>query len=142
MDRYVEARRKVQASAQDVWAVITDPARIVGLQAGITSLEGQIVPGGRFKLTSDVAPKRVFHLKVEQLDAPRAMIWRGGMPFGLFTGRRRFMLTPDGATTSLHMREDFTGPLAGMIWNSMPDLQPSMDRLIDAITTAAQEVRS
>ena len=56
------------------------------------------------------------------------MIWRGGMPFGLFTGTRAFALTPTtGGDVTFTMREDFSGPLAPLITRSIPDLQPAFD---------------
>jgi hypothetical protein len=50
------------------------------------------------------------------------------MPLGLFRGVRTYTLAPVGAGTTFHMREEYTGPLLGLIWRSMPDLQPSFDR--------------
>jgi len=33
----------------------------------------------------------------------------------------------DGGS-AFHVREEYTGPLLGLIWRSMPDLGPSFDR--------------
>ena len=53
----------------------------------------------------------------------------GGMPLGLFRGARTYELSPAaGGGTAFHMREEYTGPLLGLIWRSMPDLGPSFDR--------------
>jgi hypothetical protein len=51
------------------------------------------------------------------------------MPLGLFRGVRTFTVSPgaDGST-SFRMREEFTGPLLGLIWRSMPDLGPSFEQ--------------
>ena len=68
-------------------------------------------------------------MKVTALDTPRRMVFSGGMPLGLFRGERTYTLTPaDGGSSSFRMREEYTGPLLGMIWKSMPDLQSSFDR--------------
>jgi hypothetical protein len=58
----------------------------------------------------------------------RRLVFSGGMPLGLFRGERTYTLTPDGAGTVFRMREEYTGPMVGLIWKSMPDLQPSFDR--------------
>jgi len=69
------------------------------------------------------------------------MVWRGGMPFGLFTGTRTYTLSrqPDGRVR-FGMREEYTGPLAGLIGRSIPDLAPSFARfaagLKDRVETA------
>ena len=41
---------------------------------------------------------------------------------------RTYTLTPEGGGSRFRMREEYTGPLLGLIWRSMPDLQPSFDR--------------
>jgi hypothetical protein len=42
---------------------------------------------------------------------------------------RTFKVSPDGTGgTAFHVREEYTGPLLGLIWRSMPDLGPSFDR--------------
>ncbi len=52
------------------------------------------------------------------------------MPFRLFRGVRTYLVSPDGEDggTSFHVREEYTGPVLGLIWRSMPDLQPSFER--------------
>jgi hypothetical protein len=56
------------------------------------------------------------------------MVWSGGMPLGLFTGKRTYTLTPakDGGV-AFAMREEFSGLLAPLITRSIPDLQPAFD---------------
>lgn len=62
------------------------------------------------------------------LDDGRSITLTGGMPFGLFRGRREYQLVPTGPTTQFRLREEYTGPLLPLIWRSMPDLQPSFDQ--------------
>ncbi len=135
----VGAKRTIAATPERVWEILSSADRLVALSAGITRLDGQIGPDGRLALVSDVAPKRVFRLKVAVFEPNVRMAWHGGMPFGLFSGKRQFLLSANGDLTDLEIREEFTGLMAGMIWRSMPDLQPSFDRLIDAIKLAAEE---
>jgi hypothetical protein len=45
---------------------------------------------------------------------------------GLFRGVRTFTLAPGSpGATAFKVREQYTEPLLGMIWRSIPDLQPS-----------------
>jgi hypothetical protein len=55
--------------------------------------------------------------------------WVGAMPLGLFKGTRTYVLTPqpDGSV-GFAMREEYTGPLAGLIGRSIPDLGPSFEQ--------------
>jgi hypothetical protein len=76
---------------------------------------------------------------VTAFDAPRRMVWTGGMPLGLFKGERVFTLTPglsDGVEFS--MREEYTGLMAGLIGRSIPDLQPAFDEFASDLKKAAE----
>ena len=62
------------------------------------------------------------------------MIWRGGMPLGLFVGTRTYSLTPElDDQVRIGMREVYTGPLAGLITKSIPDLSPSFTRFANGL---------
>jgi hypothetical protein len=53
----------------------------------------------------------------------------GQMPLGLFGGVRAFEVSPEGNGGSvLPVREQYAGPLPGLIWRLMPDLGPSSGR--------------
>ena len=66
--------------------------------------------------------------------------WTAQAVLGLFRGVRTYTLTPTGGGTRFDMREEYTGPLLGLIWRSMPDLQPSFDRFAAGLE-AARRVR-
>jgi hypothetical protein len=56
------------------------------------------------------------------------MEWTGGLPLGLFTGRRIFTLTPrDGGLVAFSLELRFSGPMAGPIVRSLGDRQPDID---------------
>lgn len=55
------------------------------------------------------------------------------MPLGLFTGERTYTLTSEGTGTRFRMREEYTGPLAGMIFKSIPDLGPAFQQFADGL---------
>ena len=122
--RFVETEITIAASPASIWALLTDADRLQR-GYGIVKIAGRIAPNERLRLWSESAPKRAFDLSVVGFDAESRMIWRGGMPLGLFTGTRTYELTPMGAgQTRFFMREEFTGLLAKMIFSTMPDLKP------------------
>ena len=54
------------------------------------------------------------------------MRWRGGLPFGVATIERTYSLdAQDDGGTVLTVREDHSGPLAGLLGRTTPDLNPS-----------------
>jgi uncharacterized protein YndB with AHSA1/START domain len=127
--RYYEATSVIAASPEAVWAVLSDGAAWASWDSGVDAVEGRIVPGETVKIRSQAAPGRTFPVKVTAFEPPARLRFSGGMPFGLFRGVRTYDLSrdEDGGTT-FHVREEYTGPLMGLIWRSMPDLGPSFGR--------------
>jgi hypothetical protein len=51
------------------------------------------------------------------------------MPLGLFRGVRTYHLSSGGENETLfRVREEYSGPLLGLMWRSIPDLGPSFER--------------
>ena len=130
--------RSIDAVPETVWGLLTDASSYADWNRSIISIEGSIAAGGTIKLVSIASPKRTFTLKVASVEAPRRMVWASGMPLGLFKGTRTFLLEPQGAGTSFSITEAFTGPLAGMIARSIPDLTDSFDQFADGLKAAAE----
>ena len=130
----------INAPAPVVWRVLTDKGMLLSGDFAITRIEGEIAENAPIKLWSEAAPDRAFALKVVEFDAPRRMVWQGGMPLGLFTGTRQFSVTTAGAGTEFAMQEDFTGLMSGLITKSMPDLQPFFDRFSAALKHKAEDI--
>ena len=75
------------------------------------------------------------------LDEPDRIVFRGGMPLGLFTGERTYTLELAGTATRFTLGERYTGPLAGMIFKSIPDLGPSFQQFADGLKQQAESPR-
>ena len=136
-----EVRRTIAASPERVWAHLTDGPSLVAGGLGVVRLEGTIAPGASLKVWSAANPGRAFALRVTEFTPHRRMVWRGGMPLGLFTGVRQFTLTPSGSGTEFHMHEEFSGVLAPLIGKSIPDLQPSFEQFADGLRALAEEMQ-
>jgi len=136
--KVVEVQRRIGAHPDQVWAIISNADRLVGANAGVLRIDGDIAPGSRFKLWSMAAPKRAFPIRVTAFEPKRRMIWEGGMPFGLFHGAREFLVSEEDGGTLFHMRETYTGLLLNLIWKSMPDMQLSFDTFGDGVKSAAE----
>jgi hypothetical protein len=136
--KHYETSATIDAPPEAVWAVLTDLGSYTTWDSGIERVEGTIAPGATIKVYSKVSPGRAFPVEVAELVANQRMVWRAGMPLGLFKGVRTFRLTPQGAATRFDVREEFSGPLLGMIWRSMPDLQPSFDQFARGLKAQAE----
>lgn len=133
------ANRMIAAPASIVWTILTDRALLASGPFGIARLDGELRTGGKLSLVSQLVPNRAFKLTVAQFERERLMVWQGGMPFGVFTGTRRFILSEVAGETKFDVEEVFTGAMAGMITRSMPDLQPGFDQFADALKNMSEE---
>ena len=130
---HYEAGAYIQGTPEQIWNVLIDGQRYTSWDSGVEQFEGTIAPGSKIKVFSEVAPGRAFPVKVVEFEPNWKMTWQSGMPLGLFKGRRTFMLTPNGATTLFHMREEFSGPLLPLIGRTIPDLQPTFDKFANGL---------
>lgn len=128
----------IDATPDRVWQLLTDAQWWNDADNGVVSVTGRIETGATVKLVSELQPRRTFALKVSEMRAPRTMTWVGGMPLGLFTGRRTYVIEPAGQDAgqdacSFTVAEGFTGALSGLIGRSLPDFQPSLDQFTAAL---------
>ena len=134
---HFEASADIQAPPDRIWSILTDAPAYPTWDSGVTTIEGRIADGEKITVHSEVAAGRAFPVKIA-MRAPHEMTWTGGMPLGLFTGVRSFRLAPNGGTTRVTMREEYSGPLVGLMGRSVPDLQPSFDRFVIGLKVRAE----
>jgi len=140
--RFYEASSTIAAAPDAVWSVLVDGARWAAWDSGVDGVEGRIAPGEAVTIRSHAAPGRAFPVKVVAFEAPGRLVLRGGMPLGLFTGERSYTLAPvAGGGTSFHVREEYSGPMLGLIWRSMPDLGPSFTQFADGLKARVESGR-
>ena len=129
----------IEADLDRVWTVLTDLPRWPQWNSTVDRVAGTIVLGGRVTVWVKSNPGRAFPVQVTEFAAPRRMVWSGGMPLGLFRGTRLFeLLTGEAGATTFHMSETYTGPLAGLIGRSIPDLQPAFDEFAQCLRREAR----
>lgn len=130
----------INAPAERVWGILTDGPSYTTWNSTVAKFEGAIKRGEKVKVFAKINPGRAFPVKVTELDAPKRMVWTGGMPLGLFKGVRTFTLTPTGSgAVAFDMREVFSGPLSPLIGRSIPDLQPAFDDFAADLKRAAEQ---
>ncbi|MEA2321022.1 MAG: hypothetical protein QOD81_872 [Solirubrobacteraceae bacterium] len=134
-----DASATIDAGPEAIWAILTDAPSYPAWDSGVQGVEGTIAPGETIKVRSEASPGRAFPVKVTEFAPGERMTWTGGMPLGLFKGVRTFTLTPAGdGATRFSMREEYTGPLLGLIWRSMPDLGPSFEQFARGLKARAE----
>src|SRR4030095_6345334 len=95
-----QASINIKATPEKIWSIITDGPNYPAWDKSADRIEGRIEAGG--EVTADT--KRSTRL-------------------GVFTGVRTVTLAPKGdGTVDFTIREDFSGPLLGMMQGSLPDV--------------------
>jgi hypothetical protein len=130
----------IDASPEAVWAILTDGGAYREWNPEIVAIDGRIALGAR--ITAHVrlgdGAVRAVTQRVTALEAPAHMEWVGGLPLGLFVGRRSFSVTPcaSGVEFRLHLR--MSGPLSPLILKSVGDRQPEIDSFSAALKRRAE----
>ena len=117
--RVLESHIDIDATPEQVWAVLTDFAQYPEWNPFITSIEGATTP--RAQLAVTIAPpggKSVsLHPTVQTADENHRFGWLGRLGFpGVFDGAHEFILEPRAnGTTSFTQRETFKGVLVPFV---------------------------
>jgi uncharacterized protein YndB with AHSA1/START domain len=139
--RFFEATSHIAATPEDVWPILTDVAAWSSWDSGVVDVQGVFALGAKLTIKVAANPGRAFPVTVRQVNEPSRMVFRGGMPLGLFVGERTYTLTPEEGGSRFTMREEYSGPLTGMIAKSIPDLNPSFQRFADGLVQRVERQR-
>jgi hypothetical protein len=130
----------IHASAETVWAILTDGETYREWNPEIVRIDGRILPNARItahvRLGDGVV--RAVPQRITRLEALTCMEWQGGLPLGLFVGRRTFTVARLGDVTEFRMHLRMSGPLSGLILRSVGDRQPEIDRFAAALKQRAE----
>jgi hypothetical protein len=131
----------IGASLEAVWALLTDASFYPQWNSTVARIDGRIALGETVTVRAKANPQRAFPVTVSEFAAPHRMVWRGGMPLGLFVGTRTFTLTPaPPGGVEFTMREVFSGLLAPLIGKSIPDMQPVFDAFARDLKNRAESM--
>ena len=124
--RSFEAAIRISAGPDAVWAAVVDVGGWRDWDSGVDRVEGRVGLGERLTVYATMIRNRPFSVTVTELRPREAMRWRGGLPAGLAVIDRTYSLdAQDDGGTVVTVREDHTGPLAGLLGRTTPDLNPS-----------------
>ncbi len=140
MKEYVTAVA-IAAPPATVWRILTDAAAYRDWNPEIVAIDGTFAPGARVTAhvrLGDGAVRRVPQ-RVQLFDASFRMEWVGGLPLGLFVGRRTFTVAaaPGGAEFRMHIH--MSGLLSPLIIKSVGDRQPELDKFSAGLKRAAED---
>lgn len=131
--RSTEVSVDIDASAEQIWALITDSSEYPKWTSTVLSIDGEIAPGQTIKLKSQLDPKRTFKLRVKEFQPPTRLAW------GDAIGTRTYELSqrPAGGV-SFSMKEKIGGPLFPLFARMIPSFDDSFDRFAADLKRAAE----
>jgi hypothetical protein len=132
-----EIEALINARSSTVWDVITDAGNYTVWDSGITHIEGDVRNGSSIRIRTHTGGNRTFRLRVRQIPG-EVMTWTGGLPFGLLSLVRTFVVTPEAGMTHLLIREELSGPLAGLLRKRTPDMTGPLTDYVWAVKRRAE----
>jgi hypothetical protein len=130
----------INAPAARVWAILTDAARYEAWNPEIIGIEGALAGDARFKVRVRLGngAVRSIAMKMTRFEPTSRMEWTGGLPLGLFVGRRTFTVTPHGERSEFRMHLSMTGLLSPLINRSVGNRQAEIDGFSSALKARAE----
>jgi hypothetical protein len=135
----------IRTTAEAVWAILTDGPGYANWNPEISRVDGQMALGEKIRAHVALHGGKVqpVSVRIIELEPMHHMIWKGGMPLGLFTGLRTFTLTPhEGGVVEFTMHLKFSGLMSGLIAKSLGDRQPDIDAFAVALKKWAERSRA
>lgn len=135
-----EAAIRIGAGAEQVWQVLLDVGGWRDWDSGVDRVDGVVAIGQDLVVHPAVARGDRTRWTVTEIRPGEGMRWQRGLPLGAFTAERAFRLDPqrDGSTEFV-VREACTGPLAGLVMRSVPDLNPTFRQFAAGLKARAEK---
>lgn len=132
--RETEVSIDINATPERIWALLTNAGEYPKWSSTVISIEGEIAPGKKIKLKSQLDPKRTFKLAVKEFQPPTRLVWGDAM------GKRVYEVTKRGAGVTFSMREKIGGPLFPLFAKMIPSFDESFDRFAQDLKKKAESV--
>ena len=131
--RQTSVQIPIRAEKDLIWALLTNAAGYPKWNSTVISIEGTIALGETIRLTSKLAPTRVFKLKVREFTPGSRMVWGDAM------GRRVYELRDEAkGTTVFSMTEKIGGPVFPLFARMIPSFDESFERFAADLKQAAE----
>ncbi len=124
----------IPATADDVWAVLTDTRRYPEWNPFIRTLTGRLVAGEHVSATIQPIGQRAMSFRplILRADAGRELRWRGRfLHRSIFQGEHAFRLLPEASQTRLVHEETFSGLMLRFM--DVESFRPSFEAMNEAL---------
>ena len=135
-------RATIRAAPETVWGVLTDAGGYAEWNPEIVAIEGRLAPNERIVARVKVGNGaiRAVPQRVAAFEAPSRMEWTGGLPLGLFTGRRLFTVAPVDGAVEFRMLVQMSGLLSSLMVKAVGDRQTEIDGFAQALKARVERM--
>lgn len=124
----------INANPRKIWTLLTNTENYPNWNSTVLSIDGKIELGKNINLTSSLDSKRVFKLKIKELELNSKLVWGDAM------GNREYKLTPTkNGMTKFSMIEKIGGPLFPLFANMIPSFDESFDKFANDLKIEAEK---
>jgi hypothetical protein len=135
-----EAAIRINAGAEQVWQVLVEVGDWRDWDSGVDRVDGAVSIGQDLTVHPSAAHGDRTRWTVTEIRPGESMRWQRGLPLGAFTAERTFRLDPQAdGTTEFTVREQCSGPLAGLAMRAVPDLNPSFRQFAGGLKARAEQ---
>ena len=143
--RHIETDIEINAPASQVWAILTDFARMPSWNPFIKSISGNLVQGARLAIHIAPPGSSGMHFKPTVLSVrpERELRWLGHLLVpGIFDGEHYFLLEPinEKNRTRLTQGEKFSGLLVGLLSGTLTATSAGFKAMNKALKQQAEKV--
>jgi hypothetical protein len=123
----------IKSTPERIWQLLTNAKGYGSWNSTIVSLDGDISPGGKIKLVSQLDPKRSFRLTIKEWVPNKKMVW------GDSKGSRIYLLNGrDQGSTQFSMTEKIGGWLFPLYAKYIPSFDESFEQFAADLKKAAE----
>lgn len=132
------AAETINATPEQLWQILTDADAYGDWDNGISNVEGNISEAAHIKIHPTGDPG-AHDITITEVSPARRMVWREGMPLGLFTEVRTFRLLSEvEGTTRFSLSEEVSGPLSMFRKKRINAVQGELDAFAAGLKEVAE----
>ena len=132
------AAETINATPEQLWQILTDAGAYGDWDNGISTVEGSIAEQAHIKV-HPTGEATTHEVTITEATPERRMVWREGMPLGLFTEVRTFrLLSEREGTTRFSLSEEVSGPLTIFKRKRLEAVQGELDAFAAGLKQVAE----
>jgi uncharacterized protein YndB with AHSA1/START domain len=127
----------IKADTSIIWALLTNAADYPRWNKTVTSIQGNIALGETIQLKSVLDAKRVFKLKVKELETGKKLVWGDAMGNRVYTLQKK-----SDNLVNFSMIEKIGGPLFPLFAGMIPAFDETFEQFATSLKNEAELINN